>query len=220
MAVMLSIACEDEHGLAPTDAPCAACDTCNNLKLPPTGPWYQDGERVPAVQFTYRGKISPDGRYLAFLGGNSDYRNDERTYPISGLVVQDVATRRVLHFFLGFYSWFAWHPDALHLYYVKGSILFRLNVQTGESVHYDGLGHWEGVQVTASGKFIYLSGYIDGVAKNGIWRCKEDGTELFFITDDARFKWNYMTVDDSLLYALNIGTTAQPEGVYILNVFS
>jgi hypothetical protein len=218
--LILATACEDEHGLAPPDAPCASCDTCNNLKLPPTGPWYQDGEIVPAVQHTYRGKMSPDGRYLAYLGGNSDYRNDERTYPISGLVVQDVATRRVLHFFLGFYSWFSWHPDAKHLYYVESSILRRLNVQTGENVRYDSLGHWERVAVTSSGRYVYLSGYTQPTSKNGIWQWDPEGNGLRFINGDELFKRNYLVVDDTLLCAVNVGQTIHPTGLYYLNVLT
>jgi hypothetical protein len=217
IALVIMTACtESSVDILPD--PCAPfpCDTCDNYYPPPSG--YQNSEAVPSVCRATRGRISPDGRYVLYVAGNADYSTyPERNFPVSGLLVLEIASGRTVMFLPGFFNDWLWAADSRTVYYLRAGRqpLSSIHIDTEEVRSWPELGSFEAIELTANARTMYLTGVPTDGTKAGIVRWDIQTGKSDFITDAPEIKFNgAMVINDSVLCAL----ANREHNVYFLNV--
>jgi hypothetical protein len=214
IALMIMTACTESSVDVPPD-PCSPmpCDTCDNYYPPPPGV-KADGA-VPFVCWSARGRISPDGRYVVYETGNSDYVTyRERNFPIVGLLVLEIATNRTVLFLSGFFNDWCWAPDSRTVYFLRAGRqpVSSVNIETEEVTSWPELGSFEKMYLAANARIMYLKGVPLGGTKYGIVRWDLQSGIADFIIDAPEMYNDLMVLNDSVLCALAMSK------VYFLNV--
>lgn len=203
VALALFPACEKEQAPVEPD-PCAPfpCDTCDNYFPPPRG--LQGSPSLREVCAMSEGRISPDGRYLAYSGYNADYAIEPRHFPIAGLCVMEIASKRNVVFLPGFFHARSWTPDSRTLYFVEiTKQISALDMETKEVRQYPELGEFEWLSVSPSGKYVFCYGMKKGSGVYGMvrWNMTLDTAE--FITNQNEVYNSFMVINDSIVCAIS-----------------
>jgi hypothetical protein len=217
MSIAMLTACTESSVDVPPD-PCSPmpCDTCDNYYPPPPG--VQADGAVPFVCWSYRGRISPDRRYIVYETGNQDYVTyRERNFPIVGLLVLEIATNRTVLFLSGFFNDWLWAPDSRTVYFLRAGMqpVSSVSIETEEIKSWPELGRFEKMYLAANARIMYLKGVPPGGSKAGIVRWDLQTGASDFITDAPEIKFNgAMVLNDSVLCGLG----RNDQKVYFLNV--
>jgi len=165
-----------------------------------------------------KGRISPDGRYLLFSAGNSDYAHSWRTFPISALSIMEIATKKIIWYELGFFHSWIWGKDSKTSYYVRyGGTIASINIETMKTKEYPEKGIFEGLEISPSGRYLFPLGYTPTL-KYGVLRWDLQTDSLISVRELC-YALDYMALNDSVVCAIipENGSLSGEQGIYSFN---
>ena len=211
-----SVSCTDDSSCTCPPVYYPPCDTCNNA-VPGTSAKLDDVCRM------WKGRISPDGRYIAFEAGNIDYAHAERVLPIFGLSVMEISSRSIRHFIPGQFIDWEWSADSRKLYYLYAgrSPINELNLETKSVIEHFSIGSFSSIERSPHGDYLYLHGlYEHDPDQYGIVRLNIANQESEFLGEWSVFSPLFMVINDSTLCSMLTGSnnTKGEAGIYYLNI--
>lgn len=211
--------CGTEKDRLSINQPCLDCNDCFNELKPPAGPPYVDGTALPAVSWTFNGRLSPSGSYLAFYGNDQDYARNERRYPVSGLCIRDEIAGQIIHFVPNAYGPYQWGRNSDILYFLSNGALKSLSIATGIINDHSYLGTYERIEVSPTGNAVFLCGFRSGLFDYGVARWNLSSDSIEFITSRSQVKQRYIVANDTLLYSIILSSKSQEglQGFYSYN---